>query len=182
MAGYLEAAVTVGDAIAGVAPTHRQCTIEIKNDGKFSLCNPRTHIERGSCVIPLPPFIASSKCGAAQFSKTAHTACGSVGVFTYDVLEKDKDQPTEKIAVMFSVPYDFNMYSNWYAVGIFEKSKECDHDLYYDMYYNTSPSFVRGEAKGPSLSHKGNCVKIMATMSDSYQPIIKVQVMDSVTK
>ena len=142
----------------------------------------RMYIESGSCAIPLSPFIAPSKCDVVEFSKTPNTACGSVGVLTYDLLEEDTDQPTEKIAVMFSVPYDFNMYSNWYAVGIFEKSKECDHDLFNDMYYNTSPSFVRGKANSPALIQEGDRVKVMATMSDSYQPVMKVQVMNCVTK
>eukprot|EP00064_Thunnus_orientalis_P025602 superscaffoldBa00013371_g25994 len=181
-AGIIGAATAVGAAVVEASPTHRQCTIDIKNECKFSLCNPRMYIESGGCAIPLSPFIAPSKCDVVEFSKTPNTACGSVGVLTYDLLEEDTDQPTEKIAVMFSVPFDFNMYSNWYAVGIFEKSKECDHDLFNDMYYNTSPSFVRGKANSPALIQEGDRVKVMATMSDSYQPVMKVQVMNCVTK
>ena len=42
MADYIEAAATVGGAIAEMAPTHRQCSIEIMNETKdFSLGNPR---------------------------------------------------------------------------------------------------------------------------------------------
>ncbi|XP_062295101.1 DELTA-sagatoxin-Srs1a-like [Scomber scombrus] len=177
MADFIDAAATVGGAIAEMAPTHRQCSIEIRNECKgFSLCNPRMHIVSGTCAIPLLPLIGSTKSGKAQFVKTPHTACGSVGVFTYDLQKTDADQSTEKIAVMFSVPYDFNMYSNWYAVGIFDKSKECNHDLYYEMYNNTHQSFARGKAKDSCLTHKGDHVTVMATMSDSYQPIIKLQV------
>ncbi|KAM7372618.1 hypothetical protein PAMP_009773 [Pampus punctatissimus] len=175
-AGIVGAAASVGGAVGGASPTHRQCTIEIHNECiTFSLCNPRMYIESGGCTVPLSPFIAPSKSNIAQFSKTPHTACGSVGVFTYDLL-KDTDQPTQKIAVMFSVPYDFNMYSNWYAVGIFDESKQCDYDLYNDMYYNTEQSFVRRKASDPSLTYEDDPFTIMATMSDAYQPVIKLHV------
>ncbi|XP_053194212.1 uncharacterized protein LOC128378671 [Scomber japonicus] len=116
-AGIVGAAASIGGAIAEIAPTHRQCTIEIMNECKdFSLCNPRMFFESGGCAIPLLSFIGPYKTDVAQFIKTPHTACGSVGVFTYDLLKKDAEQPIEKIAVMFSVPYDFGPYKNLYAL------------------------------------------------------------------
>ncbi|CAK6980309.1 DELTA-stichotoxin-Hmg2b-like [Scomber scombrus] len=177
-AGVIGAAAAVGGAIGEIAPTHRQCTIEIRNECKdFGLCNPRMFIDSGGCAIPLLPFIRPSKSDVAQFVKTPNTARGSVGVFTYDLQKTDADKPTEKIAVMFSVPYDFDVYSNLYAVGIFETGRECNYDLYYEMYNNTDSSFVRGKAKDPGLIYKGDHVTVMATMSDSYQPVIKLQIM-----
>ncbi|KAM7386082.1 hypothetical protein PAMA_008958 [Pampus argenteus] len=155
----------------------RQCTIKIKNDCiNYGLFNPRMYIESGGCTVPLSPFIASSKSDIAQFSKTPYTACGSVGVFTYDLLRKDTVQPTQKVAVMFSVPYDFNMYSNLYAVGIFDESKQCDYDLYYQMYNGEQESFIRGKASEPCLIYNEGAFTIMATMSDAYLPVIKLQV------
>lgn len=80
---------------------------------------------------------------------------------------------------MFSVPYDFNFYSNWYAVGVFGLEKQCGKPLFEEMYNYAERGFVRGKAKGPSLTHRGGRVTMRATMSDSYQPVIKVQVCSS---
>ncbi|XP_026234427.1 bryoporin-like [Anabas testudineus] len=177
-AGVIGAVVALGSSIAEVAPTHRQCIIEIKNNcTNFSLCNPRMFIESGSCAIPLSPFIAPLKSDIFQFSKTPNTACGSVGVFTYDLLPKaSKQECKEKIAVMFSVPYDFTEYCNWYAVGVFDEKRQCDYNLYHEMYYNTDKAFIRGKARDPCLIYQGDNVTIMAAMSDAYQPVMKVQV------
>ncbi|XP_044038040.1 bryoporin-like [Siniperca chuatsi] len=178
-AGVIGMALGISGAIAEAIPTYRQCTIEIKNNcTHYSLCNPRIYIESGGCAIPLSPFIAPSTSDIAQFSKTPNTARGSVGVFTYDLLMKDTEEHTEKIAVMFSVPYDFNLFLNWYAVGVFDMSKKCDHDLYLEMYYKSDNSFIKGKASDPCLMYKGDNVTIMAAMSDSYQPVIKLQVTD----
>lgn len=136
----------------------------------------RVFFESGGCGVPLSPSIPNSSCGLAQFSKTPNTARGSVGVFTYDLLNKSTKESTEKMALMFSVPYDFIEYSNLYAVGVFDSDTECDYDLYKCMYYKTDTTFVRGKACEPYLTYEGNEVTIMAAMSDCYQPVIKVQV------
>ncbi|KAL3065176.1 hypothetical protein OYC64_015371 [Pagothenia borchgrevinki] len=176
--GSVAAAVAIGEAIAGALPTHRQCDIKIVNEcTTYTLCNPRTYTSSGSCATPLPPTVAPLKSGNAVFKKTPHAATGTVGVFTYDLLNNRTNRTAEKIAVMFSVPYDFNLYSNWYAVGVFNKSKECDYDLYCEMYYNTDITFVRGKASGNNvLTCNGKQVTIMATMSDGFQTVMKVRV------
>ncbi|XP_033501544.1 uncharacterized protein LOC117268903 [Epinephelus lanceolatus] len=173
----LNAALCAVDAAlftADLLPTHCQCSIEITNkSSNYTLCNPS-----GYCAKPLPPSIDPTSSGNALFTKTANAARGAVGVFTYDLLDKSTKESTEKIAVMFSVPYDYNLYSNWYALGIFEKSKECDHNLYYHMYNNTDHTFVRKKA-GLSVSHRKDRVAIMTSMADSYQPVMKIEVKDN---
>ncbi|XP_017260010.1 DELTA-thalatoxin-Avl1a-like [Kryptolebias marmoratus] len=161
-------------------PTHRQCKVEIQNKSSTcTLSEPLLHLFSGNCEAPLPPTLRPSETGTALFIKKPHTACGSVAVFTYNILQNSNNQIRGKLAVMFSVPYDFNIYANWYAVGVFDMHKLCDEDLYKEMYYGSQRGFVRGKAKGPSLTHRAGHATIRATMSDSYQPVLKVEVCDN---
>ncbi|XP_075998794.1 uncharacterized protein LOC142992313 [Genypterus blacodes] len=177
LAGILGLGAAAGTAIAAVAPTHRQCTIEVTNKcSNYTLCNPSEYIVSGRCSIPLSQTIQFSESASALFIKTPNTACGSVGVFTYDLVRNDTKRSHGKMAVMFSVPYDFNMHSNWYAVGIFYTTKSCDYDLYHQMYEGRERSFSRATAKGPSLQYNCKHVTIRANMSDTYQPVMKVEV------
>ncbi|XP_044037706.1 uncharacterized protein LOC122869124 [Siniperca chuatsi] len=156
--------------------THRQCTIELENKcSAYTLCNPSWSIVSGSCAKALPPTLGPSESGSSLFIKTPHRARGSVGVLTYDLQIESTEECDGKMAVMFSVPYDFNLYSNWYAVGLFDENKVCDYSLYEEMYYNTENGFVRGQAKDGGLTYKGEAVTIRATMSDSCTPVINIQ-------
>uniref|UniRef100_A0A672FFK3 Uncharacterized protein n=1 Tax=Salarias fasciatus TaxID=181472 RepID=A0A672FFK3_SALFA len=170
----------VGQAIAQVAPTHRQCHITITNGcSSYSLTNTRWYTDSGGCAAPFPPTISSHALESALFIKTPYTACGAVGVVTYDLLNNDSKQTTEKIAIMFSNPYDFNVHSNLYALGIFDVSRECDENLYNEMANGTSDSFIRSKPVGNVLIYKKNGITIKATMSDAYQAVIKVELSET---
>ncbi|XP_044188515.1 DELTA-sagatoxin-Srs1a-like [Thunnus albacares] len=156
---------------------NRQCSIEVENKcSEYTLGNPRWYTYSGFCETPFPPTLDPSESGSALFIKTPGAACGSVGVFTYNLLNGSTNLNDGKIAVMFSNPFDFNWYSNWYAVGVFDMATTCDYDLYYKMYYDVGEGFVRGKAADGTLIYESKLVTIKASMSDSYQPIIKMQV------
>ncbi|KAF1380172.1 hypothetical protein PFLUV_G00184000 [Perca fluviatilis] len=170
----------VEDIMASKGLTYRECTIEIENKcPEFTLCNPQLYTKSGFCKSPLPPTLGPSESGKAQFNKTSFSARGAVGVFTYDIQNKSKEECLEKVAVMFSVPYDYIMYSNTYAVGVFDNNRKGDESLFEEMCNVTYPQsgFVRGKAKdSQSLTHKGERVTVRATMSDSATSVVKVQV------
>lgn len=60
------------------------------------------------------------------FSKTTGTATGTAGVIHLTV----KGTP---MTLMWSVPYDYNLYENWFGVNE-------GHRTFDDMYYNLKPS------------------------------------------
>ena len=70
--------------------------------------------------------------------KVGHTACGTCGSVSWQI--KDR-----RVVVMWSVPYDHNIYDNWLAVGI-TKPGVTDHDRnWFDiMYYKNDGWFKRG--------------------------------------
>lgn len=115
----------------------------------------------------------------ALFNKTTGTATGAVGVFTYDLFNADLNDYSHIMAVMFSVPYDRLLYSNWLAVGIFDKGKRCDHDLYELMYKSSGSKFVRGKADGSNIFYEGDYVILSASMTASGEAILKVEVNDT---
>lgn len=80
---------------------------------------------------------------------------------------------------MFSVPYDYNIYKNWFALGIYAKGKECNESLYKEMYYNKEQQgFIREEAHGCGLTYEGSQLDIKSTMSPMGRAIMKVELWD----
>lgn len=130
----------------------------------------------GYNLSPLAPTVGSSERDISTFTKTYGKARGAVGVFTYELFNPSKKH-TEIMAVMFSVPFDYNLYSNWFAVGIFNKDKSCDDTLYDEMYNCGQRKCVR--ANGSSIAYKSHHVTIKASTSNSGCAVVKVEVCDN---
>ncbi|KAK6469524.1 DELTA-stichotoxin-Hcr4a-like [Huso huso] len=155
-------------------PTNRNVTIAIENNSDLSLTNPRFYTYSGYNIDPPQPTIKEKRTEVCSFSKTGGTACGSVGVLTYDVFKNNSS--VECIAVMFSVPYDYNHYENYFAIGSFSVGTSCDHALYNRMYYEEENGFTRSKATAGFIQFTGKAVKIKATMSPAGSSIIKMEV------
>ncbi|KAJ0000694.1 hypothetical protein NQD34_005714 [Periophthalmus magnuspinnatus] len=167
--------LSVGSRVAKFVPTHRECTVELSNDtSTYSLCNPRSFIKSGNCVNPLQPSIPPSTSATALFSKTPYRTQGSVGAFTYDVCDETKNAVV-RVAVMFKVPFNNKKHPIMYGVGIFDVNKSCDRELYQEMSKSTG-TFVSGGAKDSILEYKSANISILASMSDGFTPVMKVQV------
>lgn len=81
-----------------------------------------------------------------------------------------------KMAVMFSVPFNYNFYENWQAVGMFGMGTNCDVNLYKEMYDGKQIGFVRGKASDSRLLFQQDDVLIEATMTDTCQPVLSLKV------
>uniref|UniRef100_A0A3Q1FX06 Uncharacterized protein n=1 Tax=Acanthochromis polyacanthus TaxID=80966 RepID=A0A3Q1FX06_9TELE len=121
----------------------------------------------------LPSTIGPSEEGSALFTKTPDTACGAVGVFTFELYNQSTKTVDKKMAVMFSNPYSFDFFYNLYAVGLFDKNQLCEYSLYHKMYYNAGKEFVRHRAGYP-LTYEGDGLIISASMTDTYEPELDV--------
>merc|ERR1712107_595064 len=92
-------------------------------------------IVRGHIVNPatdISPAKKEAMCG----HKVSDTATGCVGTIAWKIGETGK-----MVVVMYSVPYDQNIHSNWCGVGIFDVTDTSD---FFDiMYYGEEVKFRR---------------------------------------
>uniref|UniRef100_A0A3P9PZD0 Bryoporin-like n=2 Tax=Poecilia reticulata TaxID=8081 RepID=A0A3P9PZD0_POERE len=162
----------------------RRCAVEIRNNTNYyTLSNPRVYTESGFCQVPFPSMVDPCSAVKAHFNKTTGLASGAVGVFTYDLFDGELNDYNHIMAVMFSVPYDRVIYSNWFAVGIFNKDRKCDRSLFVKMYNGSESNFVRGKADEPASSHprfyEGDYVILSASMTNLGEAFLSVEINDT---
>uniref|UniRef100_A0A3Q3GSS2 DELTA-stichotoxin-Hmg2b-like n=1 Tax=Kryptolebias marmoratus TaxID=37003 RepID=A0A3Q3GSS2_KRYMA len=167
------------EALAANLKSRRNVTIEVTNlTNNYCLINP-VFLDSGYVHSPPQPTVRPLKTEVCNFSKHGGKATGAVGVLTYDLFERHSNCAREVVAIMFSVPYDYNMYKNWHAIGIYSQDKECNEGLYKEMYYNKDQQgFKRQEATGCDLTYEGQSLDIKATMSPMGRAILKVELWD----
>ncbi|KAM8838042.1 DELTA-actitoxin-Afr1e-like [Spinachia spinachia] len=168
------------EALAASHKSRRNVSIEITNlTNNYCLIDPKVYLDSGSVYSPPQPTVRPLKTEVCNFSKTSAKATGAVGVLTYDLFERRGNSAKEKLAIMFSVPYDNSTYKNWLALAIYPQNKECNEALYKEMYYDKEPKgFVRQEAHGCGLTFEGQSLDIKATMSPLGRAMLKVEVWD----
>lgn len=133
----------------------------------------------GFCKHPPQPTIRNNLSEVCSFIKDDHTVTGAVGLLTYDLFHKQTRVCSQRMAIMFSVPYDRNLYKNKLAVGVVDQSQACDKKLYNQMYDGKdSTSFSCCENSSSGLEHKGQYVVLRATMSTNGKAIVKVELFD----
>lgn len=143
----------------------------------------RVYLENGETYNPPQPTVRPLMIEVCTFTKSSGSATGSIGVLTYDLFERSRNDYIETLAIMFSVPWDYNLYKNWFAVGIYKKGRNCDKDLYKQMYYEKKQKehgFVREESTGSGINYVGDHLDIKATMNALGKSIMKVEVWDKV--
>lgn len=136
-------------------------------------------MESGFSFSPPQPTVRTNRTEVCSFTKDDNTASGAVGVLTYELFNMHQSKCEEQMAVMFSVPFDYNFYKNWLGVGVFEHTQACDEKLYDLMYKGkTFTNFVRHEADGSGVTYQGGAVDVRACMSDEGRAIVKLEVYD----
>ncbi|XP_047665674.1 tereporin-Ca1-like [Tachysurus fulvidraco] len=165
------------DNISRGIGTTRNVSIQITNfTDSYTLSNPRTHTSRGYCHNPPQPTVAKKTSEACSFTKTSSTACGCAGVLAYKILNDEKHFVGE-LVIMFSVPFNYDWYKNYLAVGIYENQVFCNYDLFSEMYYKEG-TFTREMATGSEVMYSGRGICVKGTMSPASNSIIKVEFRD----
>uniref|UniRef100_A0AAY5F0Q2 Uncharacterized protein n=1 Tax=Electrophorus electricus TaxID=8005 RepID=A0AAY5F0Q2_ELEEL len=151
------------EQISSIINTGRNVSIQINNQSAiYTLKHPRVFTSSGYPLSPPPPTIARNSIGACTFTKTSSSFRGSVGVLTYQILDIEAHTPG-KLVIMFSVPFDYNMYENWFALGIFEENITCDQDL---------------NGTGNEISYSQKNMRVNGTMSPAGKSVMKVEFED----
>uniref|UniRef100_A0A8C4SV09 Uncharacterized protein n=1 Tax=Erpetoichthys calabaricus TaxID=27687 RepID=A0A8C4SV09_ERPCA len=126
-------------------------------------------------VIPPQPTIKAHTAEACSFGKWSFTARGCVGVMTYDIYENFQNITNKCLAIMFSVPFDYMYYDNWFGVGILKNDEACDQDLFKKMYYGNEHDFRRKRASDGIIKYSREGIEINAGISNAAQSILKLE-------
>jgi len=108
---------------------------ELENYTQFDLHPSRTEIISGKISDPPTAIKRGGKNGVVGH-KTGGACRGCVGTMGWDI-----DKLRKKLVLMYSIPFDQNLYSNWIGVGIFDLSDS--GDKFAKMYYQPQESFKR---------------------------------------
>jgi len=70
---------------------------------------------------------------------TGPVATGAVGVVAYYIPSIQKT-----LAVMFSIPFDYILYQNWWNAKLYPGNERADHNQYRDLYFDATPFKANG--------------------------------------
>ncbi|KAL9956590.1 hypothetical protein ACROYT_G038086 [Oculina patagonica] len=105
----------------------RKIAIGIANETSCTWEALNVHFLSGASDVILPEFVKTTE---AALKTKGPTATGSVGVLAYYMKDVNKT-----LAVLFSVPFDYNLYSNLWDAKVYPGRKKADYDMYKELYY-----------------------------------------------
>ncbi|XP_064296334.1 deep-sea actinoporin Cjtox I-like [Phalacrocorax carbo] len=139
--------------------------------------SPRSYCFSGYSSNPPCPRIPPGATESCQFTNSMLRFRGSVGLLVYEA-------DTFTLAILFSNPFDYNLYSVEFAVEIsMHKAHLKDLQNIYKRMYNDQPASTGNETmlhrvklgacQEPVMVSAGQ-VKVMATMSNARKSIMRV--------
>jgi len=153
------------DALANV---DRKVAIGIENKSGFKWERPSVYFYSGTADENLPFYVENGEAVLYGPRKTSGpTATGAVGVLTYYVPRIHRT-----LAVMWSVPYDYFWYENWWNVKLYSGRKTADYDMWEDLYYYANPF----RANGYYSRDLGSICEFYGIMSSSGTPTLEIHV------
>ena len=109
----------------------RKIAIGIGNETPYEWKADGVYFRSGTSDEFLPAYVSKEEGAIFSARKTqGPAATGVVGVLCYYISDKKKS-----LCVMFSVPFDYNLYSNHWDVKMFAGRVSPNQGMYEDMYY-----------------------------------------------
>ncbi|KAM9168546.1 uncharacterized protein V3H86_013697 isoform 1-T1 [Mergus octosetaceus] len=168
------------ESLMGNIEVCRSVGVEIiNNTKKLTLENFRSYCFSGKIWTILPFEIGPNSIGRCIFAKTPYSLRGSVGVLVCQA-------SSFSLAIMFSNPFDYILYSIEFALELFKTENHIGnlHAVFSHMMeskpYCRSTLFQRAklESDHETLEISSGNIRVRAKMSNSEKAILKVQVDD----
>ena len=128
---FIKLAFSVLGKALNALRSDRKIAVGIGNDTPYAWKAIGVHFRSGTSNNILPACLSAKKAAVYTARKTSGpVARGAVAALGYEI-------PDLKVtlAVLFSVPFDYNWYSNWWDVRVFPGKISINYDLYERMYY-----------------------------------------------
>jgi len=107
----------------------RNCAVAVANIGGSKLINPHYYLRSGMTKASPPYEVDIGYTSLNLFINTFVIGTGSVGVLSYDIEGTD-----HKVAMLWSMPYNWLLYDAWFNVKVYPKSYATDSHMYKQMY------------------------------------------------
>jgi len=108
---------------------HRALALGLNNLTSATLVRPQWWLESGRMDKAPAERVRPNEASASFWTKKGGAARGSVGVLTYDI-----EGSNRSIAIMWSVPYSYALYDNWFNVHIVDTGTVVDWTLFRRLY------------------------------------------------
>ena len=122
----IQLGVTVlDDVLESFAAVVRSIGIGVLNKSGATWKAKNAYFLSGTSDVVLPGKIADGHTLLYSSRKTkGPVACGAVGVIAYDTSRG------ETLGILFSVPFDYNLFNNQWNVGLFPADTKADSEMY----------------------------------------------------
>nr|Q86FQ0.1 RecName: Full=DELTA-sagatoxin-Srs1a; Short=DELTA-SATX-Srs1a; AltName: Full=Cytolysin Src-1; AltName: Full=Src I; Flags: Precursor [Sagartia elegans]AAP04347.1 cytolysin I precursor [Sagartia elegans] len=147
----------------------RKIAIGVDNETGGLITGNNVYFRSGTSDDILPHRVETGEALLYTARKTkGPVATGAVGVFTYYLSDGNT------LAVLFSVPFDYNFYSNWWNVKIYSGKRNADYDMYHELYYDANP--FEGDDTW-EYRYLGYGMRMEGYMNSPGEAILKITVM-----
>nr|ANC48005.1 conoporin [Conus monile] len=169
-------ASTALQAVGGSSATVT-CVIQVENWTRFALKYPTVLTNGAPPITNAPTAILPTKIEAFAVEKPRGTATGTSGTVSWELQGME-----QRIVLMWSAPFSFDLYSNWMGVGMTREGlvDVASGDTWYkQMYYKDDSedlTFERGKFyyNLKPVIYRNDKFEIVGTMTNIHKAQIKV--------
>nr|7PUD_A Chain A, Bryoporin [Physcomitrium patens] len=160
---------TLQNIVEGITGVDRKIAIGFKNLTDYTLENLGVYFNSGSSDRSIAYKINAQEALLFSARKSDHTARGTVGTFSYYIQDEDKT-----VHVMWSVPFDYNLYSNWWNIAVVDGRQPPDSNV-HDNLYNGSGGMPYPNKPDQYINNEQKGFHLFGSMTNNGQATIEVE-------